>query len=116
LRADRLIGAMFEPQAQDLDVHALHQGFLKAMRQQAGVLRCKAELVAATRDAGHWTLTLADGQRVRAAQVVNAAGAWADQVASLCGVQPVGLQPCRRTAFTFAGPDVVDFAAWPTVS
>jgi len=116
LRADRLIGAMFEPEAQDLDVHGLHQGFLRAMRQQDGVLRCRAEVASAVRDAGHWTLTLADGQTVRAAHVVNAAGAWADHVAAHFGVQPIGLEPRRRTAFTFAGPEGVDCSQWPTVS
>ena len=45
--------------------------------------------------------------------VVNAAGAWADEVARMAGVQPVGLQPCRRTVFTFASR--FDSAGWPLV-
>ena len=47
--------------------------------------------------------------------IINAAGAWADHVAALCAAAPVGLQPCRRTAFTFNGPPDVDFSAWPAV-
>lgn len=46
---------------------------------------------------------------------MNAAGAWADHVAQICGAAPIGLQPCRRTAFTFEGPKDVDFSRWPAV-
>jgi D-arginine dehydrogenase len=79
-------------------------------------LRCKAELLSATRNGAHWTLTLRDGTTVRCQQLVNAAGAWADTVAALCGAQPVGLQPKRRSAFTFAAPEGLDTRRWPTVA
>ncbi len=115
LRGDQLCGAIEEPDARDIDVHALHQGFLRGMARQGAVLRNNAELAAATFEAGVWTLTLSQGGTLRARVLVNAAGAWADHAAALCGAQPVGLQPCRRTAFTFAGPDDVDFAHWPAV-
>ena len=48
--------------------------------------------------------------------LVNAAGAWADAVATLAGVAPLGLQPCRRSAFTFAPPAGVDIRGWPCVA
>ncbi|MBB1627330.1 FAD-binding oxidoreductase [Achromobacter sp. UMC71] len=115
LRADQLCGAIEEPDARDIDVHALHQGFLRGMARQGAVLRNNAELAAAAFEAGVWTLTLTGGAALRARVLVNAAGAWADHAAALCGAQPVGLQPCRRTAFTFAGPDDVDFSHWPAV-
>lgn len=115
LRPDQLCGAIEEPDARDIDVHALHQGFLRGMARQRAALRNNAELVTATFEDGAWTLTLAGGESLRARVLVNAAGAWADHTAELCGVRPVGLQPCRRTAFTFTGPDDVDFAHWPAV-
>lgn len=115
LRAGRLCGALEEPDARDIDVHALHQGFLRGMRERGAVLRNGAGLTAARRDGGVWTLALSDGTVVRARAVVNAAGAWADHVASVCGAAPVGLQPRRRTAFTFSGPADVDFSDWPAV-
>lgn len=115
LRGDQLCGAIEEPDARDIDVHALHQGFLRGMARQGAVLRNQAELTAASFDDGIWTLTLAGGATLRARVVVNAAGAWADQTAAQCGARPVGLQPCRRTAFTFAGPADVDFSHWPAV-
>ncbi|MBC9903726.1 NAD(P)/FAD-dependent oxidoreductase [Achromobacter xylosoxidans] len=115
LRADQICGAIEEPDARDIDVHALHQGFLRGMARQGAVLHNNAEVVSAAHADGVWTLTLADGRSLRARALVNAAGAWADHTATLCGASPVGLQPCRRTAFTFSGPQDVDFAHWPAV-
>ncbi|MCP3749170.1 FAD-binding oxidoreductase [Pseudomonas sp. SBB6] len=115
LRAEVLAGAVLEPGAMDLDVHALHQGFLRGYRQAGGQLRCNAEVVEGGYHEGHWQLSLADGSRIQARQLVNAAGAWADHVAAVCGIQPVGLQPCRRSAFTFEGPQDQAFSRWPAV-
>lgn len=115
LRGELLAGAVHETGAMDLDVHALHQGFLRGLRQAGGEVRCNAELVQACYLDDLWHVELADGSRLRARQLVNAAGAWADRVAGQCGVGKVGLQPCRRSAFTFPGPAQHDFARWPAV-
>ncbi|BCJ07944.1 FAD-dependent catabolic D-arginine dehydrogenase DauA [Pseudomonas sp. RtIB026] len=115
LRGELLAGAVHETGAMDLDVHALHQGFLRGLRQAGGEVRCNAELVQAYYLDDQWHVELADGSRLRARQLVNAAGAWADQVAGQCGIGKVGLQPCRRSAFTFPGPAQHDFARWPAV-
>ncbi|MGV8294433.1 FAD-dependent oxidoreductase, partial [Pseudomonas aeruginosa] len=77
LRPDQLCGAIEEPDARDIDVHALHQGFLRGMTRQGAVLRNHAELMAAAYADGAWTLTLAGGESLRARVLVNAAGAWA---------------------------------------
>ena len=122
LRAEGLIGAIAEPDAMDIDVHALHQGYLRAMRRAGGSLRCDAELVQATYERRQWTLSLrgspgASGtERIHSRVLVDAAGAWADGVAQLAGVRPLGLQPKRRSAFTFAAPAGVDVRGWPTVA
>ncbi len=115
LRGELLAGAVHESGAMDLDVHALHQGFLRGLRQAGGEVSCNAELVQAYYLDDLWHVELADGSRLRARVLVNAAGAWADQVAGQCGVGKVGLQPCRRSAFTFPGPAQHDFARWPAV-
>jgi len=101
-----------------MDVHALHQGFLRGFRQKAGTdgeLRNSAGVTGATHDGRCWTVELADGQTLRARTVVNAAGAWADELAAVFGVRPVGLVPHRRSAFTFKGPEGVDASHWPAV-
>jgi D-arginine dehydrogenase len=116
LRPERVAAGLLDPDSQDLDVHALLQGFLRGLRAAGGTLRCNAELVAARREPGHrWRLTLADGTVIDAGSIANAAGAWADVVAALCGAAPVGLQPKRRSAFIFDGPAGVDVGHWPLV-
>jgi D-arginine dehydrogenase len=108
-------GAIFEPEADDMDVAAIHAGFLKGARAAGGVLRLNAELTALERHAGSWTLRLRDGDTVRARVVVNASGAWADIVAGLADAAPVGLVPKRRSAFTFDAPAGIDLAHLPMV-
>lgn len=116
LRAAGLLDAVGEPDAMDIDVHALHQGYLRGVKRQGGALWCDAELQRADTAAGAWSVTLADGRTARARTLVNAAGAWADEVAARCGALPLGLQPKRRSAFTFAPPAGVDARHWPTVA
>ncbi|MEO8808218.1 MAG: FAD-binding oxidoreductase [Burkholderiaceae bacterium] len=115
LRPALVHGALFERDAQDIDVHALHQGFLRGLRAQGSELRSSAELAGAKHDGSRWELRLVDGETVHAQSVVNAAGAWADEVAARCGAAPVGLEPRRRSAFTFNGPDGADVSGWPAV-
>ncbi|RVT53781.1 NAD(P)/FAD-dependent oxidoreductase [Rubrivivax albus] len=111
-----LLGALWEPDAMDVDVHALHQGYLRGARRQGAALWCDAELQQATRTPEGWTLTLADGRTLRAERLVNAAGAWADVVAERCGSTPQGLQPKRRSAFTFDAPADHDCRGWPVTA
>lgn len=115
LRPDQMVGALLEPDASDMDVHAIHQGFLRGVRRHGGQIRCDAEVVAAQRSASGWQVRLSDGSTVSGRVLLNAAGAWADTLAGLAGVQPVGLQPCRRTAFTFAPPPDQPIGHWPMV-
>ena len=115
LRPEVVHAALFEPGAQDIDVHALHQGFLRGFRQLGGELRVGVQPEAAVRSGPHWELRLPGGDMVRARTVVNAAGAWADEVAALFGAAPIGLVPHRRSAFTFKAPDGVDASGWPAV-
>ncbi len=100
-------GGVFDPLAADMDVHALHQGYLRAFRARRGTLVCDAEVTALARGGRGWQVT-AGGRTFEAPVVVNAAGAWCDVVAALAGVAPIGLQPMRRSAFTFAPPDGID--------
>jgi D-arginine dehydrogenase len=115
LRADRVHSALYDPACQDIDVHALHQGFLRGFRQQGGALQTHATLMQARHSGSRWTLTFAGGGTVDASTVVNATGAWADETARLFGAQAIGLVPHRRSAFTFKAPEGVSCASWPAV-
>jgi D-arginine dehydrogenase len=99
----------------DLDVHALHQAGLRSARASGAALWTGAELVRAEAHGEGWHLHFADGRQARAAWLVNAAGAWADTVAASAGLPPLGLQPRRRSAFTFDAPGH-EFRAWPCVA
>ena len=116
LRAEGLLGGVLEVDAMDIDVHALHQGFLRGVKRAGGALWCDAEVQHAESRGGRWALTMVDGRRVNTRTAVNAAGAWADEVARRCGAQPLGIQPKRRSAFTFAPPAGLDIGGWPTVA
>ncbi|MDM0072775.1 FAD-dependent oxidoreductase [Variovorax sp. J2P1-59] len=114
LRPEQLIGAVYEPDAADMDVHAIHQGYLRGMRQAGGKLACDAEVTAMERVQDQWRVH-AGGTVYEAPVVLNAAGAWVDAVARLAGVQPLGIEPRRRSAFIFAPPENMDIAGWPLV-
>ena len=103
LRRERIAGAVYEPDAADMDVHAIHQGYLRGLKRAGGSVVCDAEVTALRREGGLWQVQ-AGGQLYEAPVVLNAAGAWADVVAQLAGVRRIGLQPRRRAAFIFAPP------------
>ncbi len=107
-----LESAVIEYGGFDIDVAALHQAFLRGARAQGTTVLREHGVRALTCRDGCWQVDV--GERIlRAAVVVNAAGAWADEVARMAGVRPIGLQPYRRTVFTFASS--FDSAAWPLV-
>ncbi|EIZ78629.1 glycine oxidase [Novosphingobium sp. Rr 2-17] len=101
--------AAWEPSTADIDVGGLHQHYLAQARQSGAQLWCRAGLTAAERIATGWSLTLADGRQMQAGVLVNAAGAWADPVAGIAGLRPLGIAPYRRTvaqlAVTPAAPE-----------
>ena len=107
-----LEAAVIEYGGFDIDVAALHQAFLRGARAEGAAVLREHGVRGLTRRDGCWHVDV--GERIlRGAVVVNAAGAWADEVARMAGVRPVGLQPYRRTVFTFASP--FDSAGWPLV-
>jgi D-arginine dehydrogenase len=89
--------AVDEPACADIDVAALHQLYLARAREAGAELRCRARLEQAEREGDGWRLSLGGAGEVRAAVLVDAAGAWADQVAGMAGARPLGIAPLRRT-------------------
>jgi D-arginine dehydrogenase len=115
LRADHVAGALAEPDAMDIDVEALHQGYLRLARQSGAEIRLEAEVIGLDHGAAGWRARLADGGAITAPVVINAAGAWADVVAGLAGLAPLGLTPLKRTAFIIEPPPGAEVARWPSV-
>ncbi len=98
----------------DIDVHALHQGYLRAFRALGGELVTKAEVQTLTRAGDIWQIK-AGGQTYEAATLVNAAGAWAEKIGDMAGAEPIGLVPKRRTALIVATPDGIKADDLPLV-
>jgi D-arginine dehydrogenase len=97
LRADRIAAAAVEPDAQDIDVAALHQWYLQEARRHGVAVLTGCRVTRARRHEGAWYLDLDTAAPVVATVVVDAAGAWADQVAATFGARAHGLEPRRRT-------------------
>jgi D-arginine dehydrogenase len=114
LRPDYLAAAAFDSDATDIDVNALHEGFLRAARLSGSRIITGVWAREIHREQGVWALDLA-GERLSAPVLINSAGAWADEVASACGARPVGLKPLRRTALVVDPPSDVDVSGWPAV-
>ena len=112
LRPGYLIGAAIEEDAFDMDVAAIHQGFLRMLRENGGVLALRSRAAGITRSAQAWSVETSSGAIFQAPVIVNAAGAWGDEVAAIAGVVPLGLLPCRRTA-AIIDPSPFDAENWP---
>jgi len=112
LRPGHVAAALFDASAADIEVDTLHRGYLRRLADLGGALRCRAEVTGIARDGAGWRIATTGGE-VRAEILVNAAGAWADVVARLAGVAPVGLVPKRRTALLVAPPDGARIGGWP---
>src|ERR1019366_3401061 len=114
LRPGYVAGAVLDPDAMDIEVHALHHGYLRGLRARGGRLLTDAAVQSLERRGDRWLVRTKAGE-FRGRVVVDAAGAWCDEIAALGGAAPVGLVPKRRTAILFQPPAGVDPRGWPSV-
>jgi D-arginine dehydrogenase len=114
LRADLLSRAVYEPGVLDMDVDAIHRGFLKGFAARGGQTITDRTVTSLTRDGNAWQVMTPKGS-YRATIVINAAGAWADRIGQLAGAKPIGLVPKRRTAILIDPPTGIDIKTMPLV-
>ena len=114
LRPELVGGALFEPEAMDLDVAAIHQTFLRGLRAWGGTVSTNSRVTGLDPTDSGWRVTAGD-LVMDSPIVVNAAGAWCDRVGQLAGVSLVGLRPLRRTACVLAVADDIATKHWPLV-
>ncbi len=105
---------LYDDQAMDMDVEVLLQGYLRSARRNGLRVQTGQPVEALGRDGARWRIRTPT-QEISARVVVNAAGAWADEIAALAGIAPLKLVPYRRTAFTFDAPNSATAARWPMV-
>lgn len=114
LRKGYAAASLIDRKVSDIDVDALHQGYLRLFRSNGGVIKTDSEVEALERTSDRWSITTKSGH-YEAKIIVNAAGAWADKIGALAGASVIGLKPKRRTAIVVAAPANVSPDAWPMV-
>lgn len=114
LRAETVDRALYEPESADIDVAAVHQSYVRGLTRAGGTIRTDHRAQALERIGDRWRIATSAGQ-LEADIVVDCAGAWGDDVAQRAGLDPIGLQPLRRTAFMVASPHPGS-GRWPLVA
>lgn len=114
LRRDCVDSAFIDPSAMALDVAAIHQGYIRGLKANGGEIVTRAPAQSFERRGGKWHVRTPVGE-FAAPVVINAAGAWADEVGGKLGAKSIGLQPMRRTAIAFVPKNVPVDNNWPVV-
>jgi D-arginine dehydrogenase len=114
LRPGYVAGALVDRRGGDIDVDALLQGYLRLLRRRDGALVCNARVAGLAHDGDRWQAATSAGA-FSAPVVVNAAGAWADELAARAGLAPLGLEPKRRTAILVDASSPQAIADWPVI-
>jgi len=104
----------YEPDAADIDVHALTSGYQRRLKALGGELRLSSPVLGLSRQDGVWRVETGAGALL-APVLVNAAGAWAGEIGRRAGAGDHGLQPLRRSAAIIDAPGGADPAPWPMV-
>ncbi|UYV14571.1 NAD(P)/FAD-dependent oxidoreductase [Porphyrobacter sp. ULC335] len=112
LRPEACVAALVDHGSLKLDTNAMLQAHAASLKAAGGTLVTGARVHAIAREGDGWRVATAAGD-VAAPILVNAAGAWADVIAQMAGVTPIGLQPRRRTVISFAAPEGEDVRTWP---
>ena len=112
LRPGYVHSCVWEPEARAVDVNELLQGFLRGALSRGADIKRKSRVNGLSREQGFWRLSSTEAE-FHAAIVINAAGAWADEIGELAGAKPIGLVPKRRTVCLFDPPSGLDINQWP---
>lgn len=104
--------AAYASHAEDVDTDLLVQGFAREARARGAQILTKARVTGVAKSGTGWTVSSTAGE-FTARVVVNAAGAWVDQVAAMAGVRPLGFTPYRRSMARIPAPGGHDVNKWP---
>ncbi|MFT5350132.1 MAG: D-arginine dehydrogenase [Planctomycetota bacterium] len=112
LSKQKLCGALRDNFGGDLDVDAVLQGYLRLFRRRGGTLLNGQAVKTMQRVNGSWRIHT-DKAEYTAPIIINAAGAWADNIAEIAALAALGIIPKRRTALLIDAPDDMDISQWP---
>ncbi len=112
LRPEQCEAATYDPEIFDLDAAGAVSSARRALRERGGEIMASTPVIALDRTNGTWQVTTPTGI-VEAGLVVNAAGAWSDDIAVMAGLPKIGMLPKRRTICTFRAPPDLGHEGWP---
>ena len=115
LRPDYVAAAAYDDSTKDMDVNAIHSGYLRGAKKEGVSIVTDAQVTALKHNSDRWYVQTKAGE-FQAPVVVNAAGAWADQIGELAGARTIGLVPKRRTAIVVDAPEHCDLSTWCAVA
>lgn len=114
LNPDTVALAGYAAHAEDVDTDLLMQGFAREAKGRGARILTRARVTAITKEGAGWRVDSAAGS-FTARMIVNAAGAWVDEVAKLAGVRPLGFAPFRRSMARIPAPRGQDVSRWPMI-
>ncbi len=112
LNPDAIVGAAVHEDAWDIDTDRLIQHFARTIRAKGGTVQTNATVTGIDKIPGGWRVRTAGGEHT-ARLLVNAAGAWADGIAAMAGIAPIGITPYRRSVARVPAPGGMDVSRWP---
>jgi len=114
LREEKIAGAAIDRSAADIDVDRLMQFYLRKLKSHNGEIQFDSRVESLSPQDTGWKVIAAE-QHFSAKTIVNAAGAWADELAILAGITPLGLTPMRRSAALINPIEYNNVDAWPLI-
>ncbi len=104
--------AAYRPDVFDLDADRLLQNYTTKARMNGVKIHTKSQVSKATKTKSGWTVQT-PSQEFTATILINAAGAWVDEVAKMCNINPLGFQPYKRSMAKIKAPGGHDVSKWP---
>jgi len=112
IKTSEFVSALYEPDCMDIDTDALLSGYLKMLRIRGGKLVTNGKVQTIRREGGVWKVSTPSGS-FEAPVIINAAGGWVQEVATLAGLSFRNVVPFRRTAVVFDPPAGSTIQTWP---
>ncbi len=106
--------ALYEPDSKVMDVDLIHQGFARGLKNNDGIILFNSEVINISKNNNIWSVKT-DNNEFIAPIIINAAGAWCDEVAILANTKPLNLSPKRRTVIIFEDTSNLNTSKWPVV-
>ena len=108
-----IIAGLIDRSARQLDSEALQQNYRAQIKKHGGRSITDARVTTISRQAGRWLVATATGGQFAAPILINAAGAWCDEIARMAGVTPLNHRSFRRTIIAFEAPRDSNYREWP---